>query len=194
MNQRANATVLGAVLLVALAAAGCGGMSADSRPEPATRPPAAPATVRPAPSSAALVGGEVGDTAFDFALEDLSGRTVRLSDFRGKVVLVDFWATWCPPCREEIPGFVDLHAKYRARGVEFVGISFDQSADPVRRFVRSFGIEYPIVFGTPDVAMAYGGVDAIPTTFVIDREGRIRAKHTGYSPPELFAKAIESAL
>lgn len=193
MRTMWKTTLTALALAVGLAAAGCSDQPPPTPPAPSrTNTEQGP---RPAHSAPASPGrAEVGDSAEEFSLQDLSGRTVRLSDYKGKVVVVDFWATWCPPCRQEIPGFVKLHRQYRDRGVEFVGISFDRAAAPVRQFASTYGVTYPIVLGTPEVAMAYGGVDAIPTTFVIDREGRITAKHTGFAPPDVFAGAIESAL
>ena len=89
---------------------------------------------------------------------------------------------------------MSLHAKYSREDVEFVGISFDRGLDPVRQYANATGIMYPVVMGTSDVSTAFGGVDAIPTTFVIGRDGRILWKHTGYGPPELFAAALDDAL
>lgn len=107
-------------------------------------------------------------------LKNLEGKPVRLSDFKGKVVLLNFWATWCPPCREEIPELVSLQKQYAPQGLVVLGIAMDEG-DPaaIARFAKRKEINYPIVIGTPETAEAYGGVQILPTTFVIDRSGKI---------------------
>ena len=115
-----------------------------------------------------------------FTVTDLDGKTVSFADLRGKVVLVNFWATWCPPCRAEIPDLVALQEKYRDKLV-VLGISEDEDATPAQ--VKAFGVErkvnYPIVMKTPELAKIFKGVSALPTTFVIDPEGKIRQRHVG---------------
>ena len=128
-------------------------------------------------------------------MKDLAGKSVRLSDYRGKVVVVNFWASWCLPCRLEIPAFVKLHDKYQARGLEIVGISVDED-DPhaVQSFVKTTGIDYPIVMATQDTIESYGPMDAIPTTFVIDRDGRIYRVHRGMVTYDEIESAIKGVL
>jgi thiol-disulfide isomerase/thioredoxin len=128
-------------------------------------------------------------------LTDLNGRSVSFSDFRGKVVILDFWATWCAPCRVEIPQFVALQKQYGAKGLTVIGVSLDeQGLDVVKKFVKRLAVNYPIVIGNEKVAEAYGGIDAIPTTFVIDRQGRIMSRHMGYDDKAVFEKEIQSLL
>ena len=139
--------------------------------------------------------GLVGRPAPDFALTDLSGNTVRLADFRGKVVLLDLWATWCGPCREEIPDFVDLQTRYAERGFTLVGIALDdEGAKVVKPFAHQVGINYPIVIGNTRVSAAYGGVQALPTAFLIGRDGRILQTFVGDRAKPDFERAIRSAL
>ncbi len=128
-------------------------------------------------------------------MKDLAGREVALSQFKGKVVIVDFWATWCPPCRAEMPFYVNLYKKLADRGLVIVGISLDaQGPGVVRKFVDSMGITYPIVMGDEEVTTAYK-VELMPTTFVVDREGRIRHSKIGAVSDEAkFEKLIESYL
>jgi|Deesub1362B_J571_1020462.scaffolds.fasta_scaffold00163_43 cytochrome c biogenesis protein CcmG/thiol:disulfide interchange protein DsbE len=128
-------------------------------------------------------------TAPDFTLKDIKGNNVSLSDFRGKIVILNFWATWCPPCRKEIPVFIKLYEKYKNEGLIIIGISLDKEGKKVIiPFVKKFGINYPILIGTKEVENAYGGIRGIPTTFIIDKEGKIRKKHIGLplNPEEFF--------
>ncbi|MBI1953558.1 MAG: TlpA family protein disulfide reductase [Candidatus Omnitrophica bacterium] len=156
---------------------------------------------RPGPSGSAPRGLETGgespvrSPAADFQLTDLAGKPVSLSASRGKVVILDFWATWCPPCREEIPHFKALYAKYKTKGVEIIGVALDRGGlAVVKPFAASAGINYPVVLGTREVVRAYGGVRGIPTTFVIDRQGGIVRKYVGYQPPEVFERDVKNLL
>jgi thiol-disulfide isomerase/thioredoxin len=110
----------------------------------------------------------------DFDLAGFDGSRVRLSRYRGKAVLLNFWATWCEPCRVEMPSLIRLERKYRARGLQIVGVAID-SGDlrSVAQFVKEIGVNYPIALGDDAVAAAYGGVSGLPTSFYIDRDGRI---------------------
>lgn len=130
----------------------------------------------------------------DFTLPLLDGGQLRLSSYRGKVVLLDFWATWCVPCREETPHFVELQKKYGDRGLQIIGVSMDDSPDPVHPFVQQFHVNYPVVMGTADVGSAYGGVLGLPIAFLLDREGKIQAKHIGATDAAVFEKEIASLL
>jgi len=114
-----------------------------------------------------------------FSLQDLEGKPLDLASYRGKVVLLNFWATWCTPCRGEIPHFVELQSQYGGRGLQIVGISMDDGPAPVRNFYQEHKMNYPVALGTEKVAEAYGGVLGLPVTFLIDRDGRIAAKFTG---------------
>src|SRR5271156_3906590 len=135
------------------------------------------------------------DAAPAWELKDVKGNTVKLSDFKGKVVIVDFWATWCPPCRAEIPHFVKLQDKYAKQGLVIVGISVDEGgAEVVSSFAKANKINYPIALGNQDVAEQYGATDGIPTTFVIDRKGNIISKHLGFTDSDTFEKEIKSVL
>jgi thiol-disulfide isomerase/thioredoxin len=131
----------------------------------------------------------------EWKLTDLNGKLVKFSDFRGKVLILDFWATWCAPCRVEIPHFVELQKQYGDKGLTVIGVSLDeQGSELVKKFVKRLGVNYPIVMGNEKVVQAYGGIDAIPTTFVIDRQGRIVSRHTGYDDKTVFEKEIQSLL
>lgn len=128
-------------------------------------------------------------------LKDVKGNSVKLSDFKGKVVILDFWATWCPPCRAEIPHFIGLQEKYGKQGLVVVGVSVDEGGpEVVSSFVKANKINYPIVLGDLDVAQLYDATEGIPTTFVIDRTGNIVAKHLGFTDSDIFEKEIKSVL
>ena len=130
-----------------------------------------------------------------WTLPDVDGKPVHSTEFAGKVVVLDFWATWCPPCKMEIPGFVELQKKYAAQGLVVVGISLDQDGpNVVREFMKAQGINYPVVMGDNAVQTSFGGVEGIPTTFVIDRTGKIVEKHVGSAPKEAFEATIKKLL
>jgi thiol-disulfide isomerase/thioredoxin len=115
----------------------------------------------------------------DFAVRDLDGRSITSASLRGKVALINFWATWCGPCRAEIPDLVALQDKYRDQ-LQVVGVSEDEaSPDVVRRFAASYNVNYPIVMLTPELEKVFPGVRALPTSFLLDREGRLVQKHVG---------------
>ncbi len=119
-------------------------------------------------------------TAPDFTLKDASGASVKLSDYKGKVVLLDFWATWCGPCKIEIPWFMEFEQQYKDRGFAVVGVSMDEDGwAAVKPYIESRKINYRILLGNDQVGDMYGGVESLPTTFMIDRTGKIAAVHVG---------------
>jgi cytochrome c biogenesis protein CcmG/thiol:disulfide interchange protein DsbE len=129
-----------------------------------------------------------------FSLTDISGNKLSLNDYKGKVVMLDFWATWCGPCRIEIPGFVELQNRYGREGFAVIGISMDDGADPVVDFYRQFKMNYRVALGDDRVTELYGGVLGLPTTFLIGRDGRIYRKHVGAADPALFEQEIKELL
>jgi cytochrome c biogenesis protein CcmG/thiol:disulfide interchange protein DsbE len=131
----------------------------------------------------------------DFVLKDADGRTVRLSDYRGKVVLLDFWATWCDPCRYEIPWFMDMERKQKDKGFAVLGVSMDDDGwEVVKPFIARLGVNYRILVGNDETAQLYGGIDALPTTFLIDREGKIAFVHVGLGNRRDFEDGVEQLL
>lgn len=129
-----------------------------------------------------------------FLLSDLDGNVVSTAQWHGKVVLLTFWATWCPPCRDEIPMLIDLAKRYADR-LEVIGVSMDDAApEAVRVFAMQAGINYPIVMGSPEIVGEYGGMPALPTTFVVNTDGRIVQKHVGLYPPEVYESEVRSLL
>ena len=129
-----------------------------------------------------------------FSLTELSGRRLNLADYKGKVVLLDFWATWCGPCRIEIPGLVKLQNRYRDQGLAVIGISMDDGPEPVREFYREYSMNYPVVMGDSKIGELFGGIFGLPTTFLIGRDGRIYAKHVGAAHISVFEEEIQKLL
>ena len=127
-----------------------------------------------------LVGDVRGITAPNFDLATLDGQRVKLSDYRGKAVLLNFWATWCSPCKVEMPWFVDLQKKYSSDGLVILGVAMDDSETPkIAQFASEMGVNYPVLLGTDKVSEEYGNVEFLPTSFYIDRDGKIVGKGTG---------------
>ncbi|MBI5419668.1 MAG: TlpA family protein disulfide reductase [Deltaproteobacteria bacterium] len=145
-----------------------------------------------APRGAEASGGL---TAPPFSLPDVSGNHVASSRFAGKPTAINFFATWCPPCREEIPGFVEVYNKYRERGFELVGISLDtDTRGDLPQFLMQNRIGYRILLGDIATARAYGGVTSIPTTFFVGKDGRIKNVHVGYMDREAFDREVQKLL
>jgi peroxiredoxin len=119
----------------------------------------------------------------DFALKDSDGKTVKLSDYKGKVVVLNFWATWCGPCKVEIPWFIEFEQKFKDRGFAVLGVSMDEDGwETVKPYIAARKINYRILLGDDPVSNLYGGVESLPTTFVIDRDGRVASVHIGLVP------------
>ena len=129
-----------------------------------------------------------------FSLTDISGQTLTLDDYKGKVVLLDFWATWCGPCRIEIPEFVELQKRYRDQGLAVIGISMDDGPEPVKDFYKQLNMNYPVAVGDEKLAELYGGILGLPTTLLIGRDGRIYAKHVGATDLSVFESEIKDLL
>jgi peroxiredoxin len=131
----------------------------------------------------------------DFSLESLDGKTMRLSDFRGKAVLLNFWATWCGPCKIEMPWFVDFQKQYGSQGLQIVGVAMDDaSKEDIGKFANDMGVNYPILIGKEAVGDQYGGVPALPETFLIARDGKIMDKIIGLRGKAEIEDAIKKAL
>jgi thiol-disulfide isomerase/thioredoxin len=134
------------------------------------------------------------DAAPAFQLNDLEGKPLSLAEARGKIVLLNFWATWCGPCRAEIPDLVDLQKRY-ADKLEIIALATDEDdADEVRRFVLESGINYRVAMTSDEVRLAYGGIAALPTSFVIDPQGRIVQKHVGLNDPTIYELEVKAML
>ncbi|MGH7994493.1 MAG: TlpA family protein disulfide reductase [Limisphaerales bacterium] len=144
--------------------------------------------------SAPAVAGQTA-VAPEWSLKDVDGKTVRSTDFKGKVVILDFWATWCGPCRAEIPDFIVLQKQYEKQGLVVVGLSVDEAgAEVVKPFAQKLGMNYPVVLADEKTQEAFGGIEAVPTTFIIDREGRIVKVHMGFADKDEFENEIKPLL
>jgi thiol-disulfide isomerase/thioredoxin len=131
----------------------------------------------------------------DFAIKDLEGKDVTLASYKGKVILLNFWATWCGPCKAEIPGFVDLQDKYK-KDLVVVGYSVDDTADKARAFMTEYKVNYPVLLGLgrEDVQDAFGPIWGIPASFLISKDGKVCKRHMGIAPKETFEKEIKGLL
>lgn len=130
----------------------------------------------------------------DFTRQDLNGHAVHLAGLRGKVVLLNFWATWCAPCQVEMPTFSAWQRQYGPRGLEIVGVSMDDSAASARRVVERLKVDYPVAMGDAQLGMRYNGVLGLPLTFLIDRNGVIRARFQGVTNAKAIEKQVQALL
>jgi len=185
MNASRNSVLLG-MLVPALFLAGCG------------RTQTAQADLKPAKQDAAQTESirfvKNPDTAPGFQLNDLDGKPVSLAAARGKIVLLNFWATWCGPCRAEIPDLVDLQKRYRDKLEIIALVTEEDDSDEVRRFVQHSGINYRVAMASDDVVRDYGGIAALPTSFLIDALGRVVQKHIGLNDPTLYERELKAML
>jgi len=149
-------------------------------------------TSPPQPKTDVIAAGQIGSPLPDFSVKDLKGHVISSTDLRGKVVLIDFWATWCQPCKKEMPGYQKLLDRYGSRGFAVVGFKFDtmrDTEDPVL-FAKGLGVHYPLAVATDDLKQRFGGIEGLPTTLLYDREGMLRQKVIGFE----YTDGIESAL
>lgn len=138
--------------------------------------------------------GSVGARMPDFRLRDVAGRDVSSEEFRGKVLLIDFWATWCPPCKVEMPGYQKLQNGYGERGLVVIGIALDSDPVEVTQFAKKLGIRYTLLLSTPEVQQQFGGILGLPTTLLVDRNGIIRKKVIGFEYTNAFEMALQDLL
>ncbi len=148
------------------------------------------------PQTMAVENALMGKAAPDFVLTTTENKKLKLSDYKGKVVIVDFWATWCAPCRRGIPDLVSLKSEFKNKDLEIIGISVDQenTLSSIKPFIKENKINYPIVYGNMDVVAAYGNIPSIPTSFIVDKEGKIAASYVGLVDKEVYLKQIKKLL
>jgi thiol-disulfide isomerase/thioredoxin len=146
----------------------------------------------PSPAAKQFTAGEIGSSLPDFSVKDLQGHPLSSADLRGKVVLIDFWATWCQPCKKEMPGYQSLVDRYGSNGLVVIGFKFDtmpDMEDPLQ-FAKRIGVHYPLAVATDDLKQKFGGIEGLPTTLLYDRQGVLRSKVIGFE----YTSNIESAL
>jgi len=132
----------------------------------------------------------------NFSFKDISGQKVSLTAFKGKVILLDFWATWCVPCKQEIPGFIELQKQYGGRGLQILGVSVDDSLKMAKEYATGMKMNYPVLLaeGKEDILKAYDPIPSIPVSIIIDRDGRIVARHLGIAAIDVFEREITPLL
>lgn len=143
-----------------------------------------------------VTAGEIGSTLPNFSVTDLKGHPLSSTDVRGKVLLIDFWATWCQPCKKEMPGYQKLIDEYGSRGFVVIGLKFDtmpDMEDPVE-FAKGIGVHYPLAVATEDLKQKFGGIDGLPTTMLYDRQGVLRTKVIGFEYTDNIEQALKPLL
>jgi len=148
------------------------------------------------PKEPVIAAGEIGSRLPDFSVKDLQGHSLSSADLRGKVVLVDFWATWCQPCKKEMPGYQKLLDRYGPRGLVVIGFKFDTMMDTEDsvQFARKIGVQYPLAVATEDVRQKFGGIEGLPTAMIYDRQGILRTKVVGFEYMDKFESALKPLL
>jgi thiol-disulfide isomerase/thioredoxin len=171
------------LLFLSLAAAGLAGCNRHSASSPQSK-------------EHTIAAGDIGSRLPDFSVKDLQGRELSSSELRGKVVLVDFWATWCQPCEKEMPGYQELEDRYGSRGFAVVGFKFDvmqDLEDPVL-FAKRVGVRYPLAVATDALKQKFGGIEGLPTTMLYDRQGMLRKKVIGFEYTDAFEADLKPLL
>lgn len=147
-------------------------------------------------AEAASCAADAKTANLNFTLKDLEGKDVTLSAYKGKVILLDFWATWCGPCKFEIPGFIELYTKYRAQGLQVLGFAVDDPVPALKQYAAQMKMNYPVLVGQgrEDVLAAYGPIPGLPATFIINRDGKICSSHMGLTEKQRFEQEIKALL
>jgi len=139
--------------------------------------------------------GDTGSTKLNFVLQDVDGRQVELSNYKGKVIILDFWDTWCPPCEKEIPDFINLYSQYRDKGFYMVGIALARKGvAAVKNYIDEKGVNYPVLIASKEILKAYGCCRGIPTTYVLNKKGEIYKTYVGYRERSVFEEDIKTLL
>lgn len=162
---------------------------------PGLAPIASHADAGDAPEAGGACDADAKPANLEFSIKDMEGKDVKLSSFKGKVILLNFWATWCGPCKAEIPGFVELQEKYK-KDLVVIGYDVDDTAEKARPFIAEYKMNYPVLLGEgrEDVQDAYGPIWGIPASFLISKDGKVCKRHMGIAPKETFEKEIKALL
>ncbi len=157
------------------------------------------ATSTPTSSESLLSEDDNKNLAPDFSLTTIEGKAVTMSDFKGKGIILNFWATWCPPCRAEIPDMIELQTEYEKKNFTFIGVAVGDKAENVKAYAKKEGINYPLAMGTPEITRDYGqfidgGIRGIPTSFIINAKGEVLGHFVGARSKEIFEEAILQSL
>lgn len=150
----------------------------------------------PPPRATVIAAGAIGSRLPDFTVEDLRGQKISSADLRGKVVLIDFWATWCQPCKQEMPGYQGLLDRYGSQGFVAIGFKFDtmmDTEDPLK-FAKRIGVRYPLAVARDDLKEKFGGIEGLPTTMLFDRDGILSQKIIGFEYTEVVEKDLKPLL
>ena len=150
----------------------------------------------PSQATKQIAAGEIGSSLPDFSIKDLQGHSLSSAGFQGKVVLVDFWATWCQPCKKEMPGYQSLADRYGSQGLVVIGFKFEtmpDMEDPLQ-FGKEIGVHYPLAVATDDLQQKFGGIEGLPTTMLYDRRGVLRTKVIGFEYTDTFESALKPLL
>ena len=179
-------------IVAAVGAIGVGVLTASTMMGPSKKVEV-PASADGKPSKACKAESQAN---LDFTVKDMNGARVHLADYKGKVILMNFWATWCPPCKVEIPGFVELQAKYKDQGLVILGVSGDDDADTLKTFASEWKINYPMIVGRDesDLLDAYGPIYGYPISVIIGRDGAVCGRHIGPATKEEFEQEIKALL
>lgn len=193
LKKLALVTTLFLILMVV------GLMTACAKNKGNPKPVSSKASAQVKQSQIMRIPGSIGSIAPDFSLITLNGKEVTLKQFKDKVVILNFWASWCSPCRYEIPDFIKMYDKHKKEGLEIVGIALNSgNAAQIQSFVKNISINYTILTGDEkylrDLTIKYGGIRGIPTTFLIDKKGIIRQKWVGARTEEIFMSEVEKLL
>lgn len=138
---------------------------------------------------------ETGSSKLNFVLRDTNGNSVSLTNFRGKVLILDFWDTWCPPCDREIPDFIELYSQYKDKGFQMIGIALARKGvGAVKDYMKEKGVNYPVLIGTSEILKAYNCCRGIPTTYMLNKKGEIYKTYVGYRPKSVFEEALKTLL
>jgi len=201
MRVRWAVAVAGVVALAAVAVNFYMPWRAQDEPMPpassvASAAPASSGSSAPEDLAAVACPADAKPARFDFTMKDVSGKDISLSQYKGKVILLDFWATWCGPCKIEIPGFVELQDKYGKDGLQVIGVSVDDTPEQLVPYVKQLKMNYVVLqgLGHDDMQDAYGPLVGIPTTVLISRDGKMCAKHAGFAAKETFEREIKALL